>query len=265
MKRNIIEIDESKCDGCGQCVSACAEGALQLIDGKARLVKDIYCDGLGACIGECPTGALKVVQREAAEFDEKAVEERLAEIKRPAAASAHTAPPAGGCPSMAFLQNRPPSGGCPGTAQRQFGASKPAVAQAVAVEEREIPSALTHWPIQLHLANPAAPQYAGADILIAADCTAFSLGSFHRDLLEGRSLLIACPKLDDTGPYQDKLTALFETARPNSVTVARMQVPCCSGILRLVSAAREQAGSKTPIRDIVVGIEGGILSDETLA
>ena len=225
--RNIITINEEKCVGCGKCVAACHQGALKLVDGKAKLVSEDYCDGLGICVGGCPTGALKVEAREV-------------EDAAPAT------------PEAPFV--------CPGLAQRRFG--RPAEkADASAAADSE----LTHWPIQLKLINPTSPVYQGADVLIAADCTAFSLGVFHGQLLRGRALIIACPKLDDPTGYVEKLTALFAEAKPRSVTVARMSVPCCGGLTRLVLAARDAAGVDTPVRRIVIGVEGEIAEDTDLA
>ena len=238
--RKMIFIDEDKCDGCGQCITGCVEGALALIDGKAKLVKESYCDGLGACLGECPTGALTIEEREVAPFDEEAAlahvaaVDQAAQVAKPAAKSA-----------------------CPGSTARQFEAPAAAPSSASA------PSQLTHWPIQLHLINPAAPQFQNADVLVAADCTAFALGGFHGELLAGRSLVIACPKLDDLKGYMEKLTALFADAQPTSVTVPRMQVPCCSGLIHMVLEARKAAGSTLPVREIVVGVEGNIVSEQT--
>ncbi len=228
--RDVIHIDEEKCNGCGQCVRACPEGALRLVNGKAKLVSEVYCDGLGACIGECPTGALTVERRQASPFDEEATRARMA---------SHGSP-------------------CPGAASRTFSPWPKA-------EKREragsTPSELTHWPIQLHLANPAAPHFQGKDLLIAADCTAFAHGAFHRDLLAGRAVVIACPKLDDLTGYIAKLAELFAGARPPSVTVVRMEVPCCRGLLQLVLQARELAGSEAPIQEVVISIEGCIIGE----
>jgi ferredoxin len=282
MKRDIIRIDESKCNGCGLCASACAEGALAIVDGKAKIVGEILCDGLGACLGECPTGALTIEQRDADAFDEAAVAHR-AKID---------AAPQGGCPGSATRQfgsgaaaspaaaphaaMHAGGGGCPGSAVRQFGRAAAGAAPAPAAgcasacggASEEAPagaaaSALTHWPIQLHLARTDTPVFQGAEILIAADCTAFALGGFHGQLLAGKRLLIACPKLDDPAGYLDKLTALFAVACPQSVTVARMEVPCCSGLMRLALQAREAAGSDLPVREVIVGVEGEILSERS--
>ena len=225
--RNVITIDEEKCVGCGQCVEACDQGALQLVDGKAKLVSEDYCDGLGVCVGGCPVGALKVETREVEEAAPK--------------------------PETPFV--------CPGVAQRRFERPAAKADDAPALADSE----LTHWPIQLKLINPTSAVYQGADVLIAADCSAFALGVFHSRLLRGRALVIACPKLDDPAGYAEKLTALFAEAKPRSVTVARMSVPCCGGLTRLVLAAREAAGTDTPVRQVVIGVEGEIIEDEDIA
>jgi NAD-dependent dihydropyrimidine dehydrogenase PreA subunit len=281
--REIIEIDEDKCDGCGECAKGCHEGALRIIDGVARLVGESLCDGLGACIGECPRGAIKVTRREAEAYDEgkvmdglaklgpniiaahlehlrdhgqdSYVREALAYMEEHGIAAPSEGPAQRAAPAPAFrpVGARQGGGGCPGSASRQFSA--PA--------EAPRPSALTHWPIQLHLINPRAAQFAGKDLLIAADCTAFSLGSFHPELLAGRSLVIACPKLDQGREiYIEKLAALLASA--SSVRVAIMEVPCCSGLLNMVLEAREATANKPEVEAITVGIQGGILARRSL-
>jgi ferredoxin len=281
--REIIEIDEDKCDGCGACANGCHEGALQIIDGKARLVGESLCDGLGACIGECPQGAITITRREAEAYDEERVMEGLSKLG-PKVIAAHlehlrshgqddyarealawmaargiAAPAEASAPAEGGCQG----GGCPGSASRRFtpvGGAAPAPAPAAqGAASIDSPSALTHWPIQLHLINPRAPQFAGTDLLIAADCTAFSLGAFHARLLEGKSLVIACPKLDSGREiYIEKLAVLLGAA--SSVTVAIMEVPCCSGLLKMVLDARESAANKPSIEAITVGIQGGIVA-----
>jgi NAD-dependent dihydropyrimidine dehydrogenase PreA subunit len=271
--REIIEIDEDKCDGCGACAIGCHEGALRVIDGKARLVGESLCDGLGACIGECPRGAIKVTRREAEAYDEAKVMEGLSKLG-PKVIAAHLEHLRGHGQetyvrqALAFMAERgmelpipTPSApaaeqghGCPGSASRRFGALRPQSAPGPAAA---VPSALTHWPIQLHLINPRAPQYAGKDLLLAADCTAFSLGAFHAELLAGKSLAIACPKLDQGRDiYIEKLALLLDAA--SSVTVAIMEVPCCSGLLKMLLDAREMSSKKPSIEAITVGTEGGI-------
>lgn len=280
--RQIIKIDEDKCDGCGLCIVDCEEGALAIVDGKAKLVKDSFCDGLGACIGSCPTGALTIEEREADEFclppDHPAAQSAAAALaaaagakqaapaSTPSPASTPT-PPASGCPSGGGGHGMPGfSGGCLGSASRQFRtAAAPAAAPVAAATATAThsPSALTHWPVQLHLVNFNAPQFQQREILIAADCSAFACGAFHPRLLQGKALAIACPKLDDITGYMEKLTALFQNAAPTKVTVVRMEVPCCRGISQWVVTAREQAGSTTPIEEIIMGVEGDLLSRNT--
>lgn len=326
--RQIIEIDEAACTGCGECATGCPEGALRIIDGKARMVGENLCDGLGACIGTCPEGAITIVEREAEAYEEAKVMEGMvklgpkvmvahlehlahhgqdpyvrealawlkekgiplpaeaepivASIGRAAHGPSHAATPAHPSPARpaaalsTLARDLPHFEACPGSAARTFtpvGASakeasakeagaKEAGAKAVpATAHASSPSALSSWPIQLHLINPRAPQFADADILIAADCTAFSLGGFHAALLEGKSLTIACPKLDQGREiYVDKLTSLIGNAR--SVTVAIMEVPCCSGLLKLVLDAREAGTRKPRIKAVTLGIQGGIISEE---
>lgn len=240
--RKIIRIDEEKCDGCGKCASACHEGAIEIVDGKARLVKESYCDGLGACIGDCPRGALTIETREADGFDENAVAEEMA--KREAVAKVKSAAPAPAC-------------GCPSAAARTL---TPQVQQGSGVE---IPSQLAAWPVQIALVPPAAPFLEGADLLIAADCTPFAFPDFHRRFMKGRVTLVGCPKLDDTGPYYEKLAEIFRTRGIRSVEVAYMQVPCCSALTRLVLGAREQAAASFPVRLTRIGLDGAVQESRT--
>jgi len=234
-KRHVITIDEEKCTGCAKCVNACIGGALALVNGKAKLMREDYCDGLGVCVGECPVGALKVEEREVAGY---------------AGPAQHLPSPAPHAASHA----------CTGTANRQF-----APWASARQENADTPSALTHWPVQLHLIRPDAPQYCGADVLIAASCTAFACGGFHSELLAGKSLLIACPKLDNPAGYVDKLAELFAVAQPRSVTIARMEVPCCMGLVRMVAEAHAQAESDIPVTEVVVELEGGVVSEREIA
>ncbi|MHB0939599.1 MAG: ATP-binding protein [Armatimonadota bacterium] len=260
--REIIEINEELCNGCGVCVSACAEGAIQLVDGKAKLVKDEYCDGLGACLGECPTGALKVVQREAPEFDEQAVETHLSKIGRAPLAAAHSAPQAPPAPQPHHAPHAP--GGCPGSMMRQL-APKPAAATATAPAATAAPSALQQWPVQLHLVPPTAPYFRDADLLLAADCAAFACGDFHARFLRDHALAIACPKLDDPQGYVDKLAAMITDGGIRSITIVMMQVPCCRGLQRFVDLALQTAGRRVPVRTVIISLEGETLMDETVA
>ena len=246
-KRKIVEIDRDKCDGCGLCTTACAEGALALdSENKAVLVREIYCDGLGACLDVCPTGALKVVERESDAYDAGATFDHVSKARGVAAASkVHGA--AGG-------QARGHSG-CPGSQARTISPA-PAVPgpQAAAVA-----SELGQWPIQLHLVSPLAPYFAASDLLVAADCTAFALGGFHGRLLKGKTLVIACPKLDETEGYVEKLAELVKGNELRSLTVAIMTVPCCSSLERIVRLAVERSGVPLEVKTVVVGIDGKIV------
>lgn len=271
-KRDIISINEELCNGCGQCTEGCHEGALQLIDGKARLVSELFCDGLGACIGECPVGAITIEQREVEEYDEEAVMERLVP-KGAKVIEAHLKHLKDHGENRLFQQgveylrehNIPfnpmniTGHVCPGSAQREFG--KPQVAAPVTVSEQG--SELTHWPVQLHLLNPQAEIFHGVDVLLAADCTAFAFGGFHSQLLRGKRLAIACPKLDSNKEsYIDKIVQWIDNAKINTLTVAIMEVPCCGGLLQLVKLAQEKASRKVPVKKIVIGIQGNLLSEE---
>ncbi|MGD9130553.1 MAG: 4Fe-4S binding protein [Candidatus Bathyarchaeota archaeon] len=235
--RNIVRIDEEKCNGCGMCIPSCAEGALQIIDGKARLVKDIYCDGLGACLGKCPQDAITIIQREAEEFDEKAAEEHAKTSRTPPADHTHF-------------------DGCPSTQVMQFKAEeKPTVDLT---EKRT--SRLSTWPVQLKLMPPNAPFLKNADLLIAADCVPFAYADFHEDMLQNRTLVVGCPKLDDAALYRNKLAEIFRLSNIRSVTVVNMEVPCCFGLHRLVQEALELSGKKIPLRQETISIKGKKLS-----
>jgi NAD-dependent dihydropyrimidine dehydrogenase PreA subunit len=233
MKRDILKIDEELCNGCGQCVPNCHEGALQVIDGKVRLVSELMCDGLGACIGHCPEGAITIEKREAEPYDETQVKTKT---------HAHSE-----------------SGGCPGSRTMVIG--KPFTNHEATATEQ--PSELRQWPVQMHLVNPNAPYFRDADLLLAADCVAFSLGNFHSRFLKGKSLAIACPKLDHGAEiYIEKLTAMIDTAKINTITVMMMEVPCCGGLLQLVKVALAKSERKVPVKQMIVGISGNILKEE---
>ncbi|PKL26126.1 MAG: 4Fe-4S ferredoxin [Spirochaetae bacterium HGW-Spirochaetae-3] len=303
--RTVIEIDEDLCDGCGQCATGCHEGALRIIDGKARLVGESLCDGLGACIGECPRGALKTVQRDVEEYDERRVIEHILPMgeatvaahldhlkshgqdtwhaqavavleEKGIAVPAPLSPAAGSrfgdllrspaAGTTARVVDNGMSGSCPGSAARSFGygaaqRSAPAEGSPSGSPSGGMASRLEQWPIQLHLVNPRAPYFAGAHVLIAADCTAFACGAFHQTLLAGRRLVIACPKLD-TGKeiYVDKIRALIDDSGAASITLAIMEVPCCGGLKRLLDEAMAGAKRDVPVSVVVVGIEGGSLT-----
>lgn len=280
MKRKIITIDEDKCTGCEECIPNCPEGALQIIDGKARLISDLACDGLGACIGHCPEGAISIEEREAEPYDESRVMENI--VKQGANTIQAHLKHLKEHHQIEYLQQandflkkhnieikaeeknemaRSEPCGCPGTVSKEF---KP----METMDEKstgERPSHLTHWPIQLHLMSPHAPQYKGADVLLSADCVAYSVGGFHRDYLKGKSLAIACPKLDEGQEiYLEKLKTLIDEAEINTLTVMIMQVPCCSGLLMLAQQAMQDAKRKIPIKKVMVGVQGGILQEEWL-
>jgi NAD-dependent dihydropyrimidine dehydrogenase PreA subunit len=232
--RKIIRIDEEKCDGCGICAEACHEGAIRIIDGKARLVSESCCDGLGDCLGPCPQGAITIEEREAEAYDEVAVKRHLA--ARP----------------------EPPACGCPGSAVRDLETSAPGAGSG------PLPSRLSHWPVQITLVPPSAPFLEGADLLITADCVPFAYAGLHDDFMAGRAVLVGCPKLDDAARYQEKFTTVFASCDLRSITVLYMEVPCCGGLARLVRAALSDSGTAVPLRLVRIGIRGGILEDVTI-
>jgi len=240
--RKIIEIDEERCDGCGQCVPGCAEGALEIIDGKAKVVADVFCDGLGACIGECPNDALELIEREAEEFDEAAVEEHLENLK-----------PKEGGEKLAC--------GCPSTQIQSFmsaaceGANQPA---AIAGTE----SALAHWPIQINLVPPHAPFLKNADLLVVADCAPLAFPDFHSRFLKGRAVMMGCPKFDNAEAYIDKFAEVFSTAAIKSVTTVVMEVPCCAGLPYIIKKGLEKSGKDIPLTEVVVTTQGKIMEEK---
>jgi len=312
MKRQIIKIDEDKCNGCGVCVPNCHEGALQMIDGKARLISDLMCDGLGACIGHCPVGAIEIIEREAEPYNEIAViEEMVKKGKNTVKAhlshlkdhmefgylkqgvkwmqenrnkinfdvdeviskvhngiQPHEEPASNSCGCGGHEEQPKQShhhaheqlhqgGGCPGSASKSF--AQPQTINTMT----NTPSQLTHWPVQMHLINPAASHFQNSDLMLAADCVAFSLGNFHSAFLKGKTLAIACPKLDSNKEvYIDKLVALIDNAKVNTITVVKMEVPCCGGILQMAKIASQNATRKVPIKSITVGIKGRVLSED---
>lgn len=282
MKRQVIEIDERRCTGCGECIPGCPEGALQMIEGKARLVSDLFCDGLGACVGHCPTGAMKVVSREAEPYDERRVMREGIVPKGPAVLAAHLRHLRDhgatdylkealsymqengiGNPLHAAGAAAPAGhsgGGCPGSRTMAFAGPE---ASDEAPPAAGGSSALRQWPVQLHLVSPDAPYYRGSDLLLAADCTAFAMGDFHSRHLKGRSLAIACPKLD-TGMevYLEKLVAMIDVGGVDTITVMLMEVPCCGGLMAVAEEALRRASRRVPLKKVVVSVQGAVLSEE---
>ncbi len=234
MKRKIIEIDEELCNGCGECVTGCAEGALQIVDGKAKLVNEVFCDGLGACIGTCPTGALKIIERDADEFDEAAVEEHLGNQKP-------KAPPAGGCPGM----------------QVRFG-GEPKV-EHPAVSEQVIPSELNQWPTQLHLVPSVAPFFKDRELVVLSTCAPSASPDVNWRFVRGRAIVIACPKLDRTEGYIEKLTEILKSNGIPKVIIVRMEVPCCGGLSVMVKQAAQQSGrTDLIVEEATIGLNGDV-------
>jgi len=240
--RNIVKIDEEKCDGCGNCVIACAEGALEIRDGKARIIKESYCDGLGACIGDCPQDALIIESREAEAFDEAAMEVHLKVLKE----------------KQSQETGRLIEAGCPGSKlvvlqEKQAGAPRENSGDSL--------SALQNWPIQIHLLPTNASFFGGADLLVGADCLAFAMGGFHQSLLCGKVLAVGCPKLDDTGLYVNKLAQIFSENDVQSVTVGYMEVPCCAGLVHVVQKAVEASGKAIPVCTTKVNVRGEVVEE----
>lgn len=242
MIREIVMIDEERCDGCGLCVPACEEGALQIMDGKARLVSDRSCDGMGACLGHCPQGAIRIVRREAEVFDEQAVV-----AGSPPAGAVEVMPSA--CPGSRFMQFRSAesSDRCPSELHREEAMTGPAGSE------------LQHWPVQLRLLSPQAPVLRGASLLVAADCVPVACADFHRTMLRGRAVAVACPKLDEPDGYVEKLAEMIRSNDLREVVVAHMEVPCCLGLLMMVLQARQRSGRNVPVSEIIVSTQGRIL------
>ena len=280
MKRKIIQIDEERCTGCGQCIPDCPEGALQLLDGKARLVSDLFCDGLGACIGTCPEGAITVIEREAGPYDEKAVMAKIA-AQGEAVIRAHLSHLWGhgetelyrqaieylnekGIPvphNKGSAEHGPaPQAGCPGAAARSMARDRHARGPR---HIKRTASELRQWPVQLKLLNPAAPYFDNADLLIAADCVPFAYADFHRDFLRGRIAIVFCPKLDeDIEGYITKLADILSLHPIRSIAVLHMEVPCCSGVNYVLEEALKCSGKKIPLKSYTILIQGGIAEDE---
>jgi Pyruvate/2-oxoacid:ferredoxin oxidoreductase delta subunit len=236
--RNIVKIDRDKCNGCGACVTACAEGAIAIVDGKAQLISEVYCDGLGACMGHCPQDAITIEQRQAADFDEKATEAHLAQQR----------------PNV----NAEPPCTCPGLAAKDF-TDTPTDTQA-----GDVSSQLRQWPVQMRLLAPTASYLQNADLLLVADCVPLAMGDFHTRLLKGHAVAVGCPKLDDAAFYIDKLKTMIQANDFKSLTVVHMEVPCCSGLTRIAKEAIRQSGVALSFEDIMISIRGRILQREVV-
>jgi len=238
--RNIVKIDEEKCNGCGQCVNACAEGAIKVIDGKARLVSEIYCDGLGACLGHCPQNAIAIEKRDAEDFDEETTKAYLAKEK-----------------DTQFQADFV----CPGVATKQL--RKKAVPGDI-LPAGAVPSQLGQWPVQLKLVSPHAPYFADADLLLVADCVPFAISDFHNRFLKDHSIAVGCPKLDDAQFYIEKLAAILQANKLNSLTVIHMEVPCCSGLTRIAQQAIAESCVEMAFEDVTIDLHGNVSRTETI-
>jgi NAD-dependent dihydropyrimidine dehydrogenase PreA subunit len=237
--RNIVKIDEEKCNGCGQCVNACAEGAIQLVDGKARLISEVYCDGLGACIGHCPQDAITVEKREAEEFDEEATRLHLAKKNIPQTQNEFA---------------------CPGIMARQLREkNEPSV-----TTKADVQSQLSHWPVQLKLVSPNAPYFANADLLLVADCVPFAMGDFHNIFLKNHSIIVGCPKLDNAEFYVEKLATIIHANKLKSLTVIHMEVPCCSGLTEIARRAISKNKIEMSFKDVTISLNGDISRTEII-
>lgn len=234
--RKIINIDEQKCNGCGACLDSCAEGALDIVNGKAKLVKEIYCDGLAACLKGCPQDALSIVERDADEFDEEATRRHLADLERKAAN---------------------PVASCPGSAMQQFATR----AASTPASPSRLESQLTHWPVQLTLVPPSAPFLKKADVVLLADCVPVAYPNLHQDFLKDRAVLVACPKLDDFAAHQAKLTDILQQAHLKSLTVVHMEVPCCSGLAYMARKAIADSGVEVPFKEVTIGVKGNVKAE----
>ena len=261
MKRKIVEIDEAKCTGCGLCANVCHEGAIAMVDGKAKLVKDDYCDGMGDCLPECPAGAIKIVEREAAAYDAEAVEKLKVE-KLKGVESAMAKPKLTESPSPS-TQHVPLPGGCPGKAMRTFKRDEsnddPRLASTVYRPETSTPtSQLAQWPCQIRLVPVKAPFFQGAKLLIAADCTAYAYANFHQDFMRGKVTIVGCPKLDPVD-YSEKLTEILRKNDIKSVTIVRMEVPCCGGLEMAAKKALQESGKFIPWQVVTLSLDGKII------
>jgi len=244
-ERKIIEIDEEKCTGCGACVTKCAEGALQIVNGKAKVVNEVFCDGLGACIGECPEGALRIVERVAPGFDEDAVKRHILEDER----------------EHAEMLEEPQACGCPGHAPVELKTLGHKAGGSVESKSEDLPPELINWPVQWKLVQPSMPFFKGQEVLVAADCVPFAMRDFHGKFLAGRPVIIGCPKLDEQKAYLDKLANVIKGSGLKSIQIVHMEVPCCFGLEKLVDEAVRKSGRRVPVKIAVVGIKGEVLNE----
>jgi len=261
VKRKIVHIDEQKCNGCGQCINACAEGAIELANGKARLVAERYCDRLAACLGECPADAISIIEREADSFDPDAVERYLAGKTGTGAESVKNPDESIAPPSFDSAGPGALPCGCPSTQLQMFTSPCGSPADEDGTGMRQT-TRLTHWPVQIKLVPPGAPFLRNADLLVASDCTPVAYPNFHEDLLKGKVVMMGCPKFDDTTEYIEKFAQIFATAHIKSLTVAIMGVPCCSKMPLIVETAMKRSGKKIPMETVVIGARGNIVKRE---
>ncbi|MFW6022745.1 MAG: ATP-binding protein [Halanaerobiaceae bacterium] len=252
MKRKIVEIDESKCNGCGLCVPACHEGAIEIIDGKARLVDDKFCDGIGDCLGECPEDAINIIEREAGEYDEVAVQKRMLAAENDKVNKAEAKIHTGGCPGTRMMDLRFDEDKDNRTKEEK---------SSVDIDDIEIKikSQLKQWPVQLKLVSENAPYFDGAELLLTADCVPIAYPDYHLKLLKGKAVAMGCPKLDDNQYYIEKLSSIIKNNDIKSITAAYMEVPCCTGLLRAAELAVDQSGKDIPINKVKIGISGNVL------
>ena len=256
MIRKIVKIDEEKCTGCGLCASACHENAIVMENGKAHLLRDDFCDGFGDCLPACPAGAISIDERECAEYDPQAVEKRKLILVQQASGAPMAHPHAGGCPGSAMPHHH--SGGCPGSAMHTFNRAQDSVSENESSAKTAVKSELMQWPVQIKLLPVQAPFYENANLLIAADCTAYAYAAFHRDFIKNHITLVGCPKLDE-GDYTEKLTAIISQNNIKSLTIVRMEVPCCGGLERAATDALKASGKFLPWRIVVISRDGEIL------
>ncbi|MBT9170784.1 MAG: Ferredoxin-3 [Actinobacteria bacterium] len=256
--RKVIRIDEEKCDGCGLCIPSCPEGALQIIDGKAKLVKESFCDGLGACLGDCPQGALTIEEKEVEEYDEEGVIAHIKE-KSPELLEKHLTHLKEHAHELPKYHSHPKITSCPSAQMLHWEKKEGEVEEKV-----EVSSELRQWPIQIHLVPPSAPYFQNADLSLVADCVPFACANFHQDFLKGKAIAIGCPKLDDVDAYVEKITQILKTANPKSLKVVHMEVPCCFGLLHIAQEAINKSGKDICFDSVIIGINGKVVDKKAV-